>query len=295
VTIRRGFSARDDPSPIEKLVATTVRQLAVPSQYRQLRNPRSLSSDSLHAGMEHFADLCATGHANDGRGIFALSGVTLVEPHASPHAIHFTDSANASLVSAAIPSAPRRQRFFRFVSRAPSFPFLPQTLSAAFFLWMLLQRRDPGLLLRTIFCRFFPASVSLILFISASAETGLNWATTSIPRGPCSRRCAQIPPIANPLDDDTAEGNSAARLGATLGAATEGRAVGNGVFLVVLNTGTSHVVTDYWVADGHLGYVSSDGSRSHIPLEALDLKNTVTQNAPRSVPFVLRSAPAQNR
>jgi len=67
VTIRRGFSARDNPSAIEKVVATTARQLAVPSQYRQLSNPLSSSSD-LHAGMEHFADHCATCHANDGSG-----------------------------------------------------------------------------------------------------------------------------------------------------------------------------------------------------------------------------------
>jgi mono/diheme cytochrome c family protein len=66
VTIRRGFSARDNPSSIEKLVATTARQLAVPSQYRQLRSP--LSSSHLHAGREHFADHCATCHANDGSG-----------------------------------------------------------------------------------------------------------------------------------------------------------------------------------------------------------------------------------
>jgi mono/diheme cytochrome c family protein len=68
VTIRRGFSARDNPSGIEKLVATTARQLAVPSQYRQLLNPLSASSDNLHAGMEHFADHCTTCHANDGSG-----------------------------------------------------------------------------------------------------------------------------------------------------------------------------------------------------------------------------------
>jgi mono/diheme cytochrome c family protein len=67
VTIRRGFSARDNPSAIETLIATTARQLAVPSQYRQLRNPLSSSSD-LHAGMEHFADHCAVCHANDGGG-----------------------------------------------------------------------------------------------------------------------------------------------------------------------------------------------------------------------------------
>jgi mono/diheme cytochrome c family protein len=68
VTIRRGFSARDNPSAIEALVATTARQLAVPSQYGKLRNPLPASSDNLHAGMEHFADHCATCHANDGGG-----------------------------------------------------------------------------------------------------------------------------------------------------------------------------------------------------------------------------------
>jgi mono/diheme cytochrome c family protein len=68
VTIRGGFSARDNPSAIETLIATTARELAVPSQYRQLLNPLSASSDSLHVGMEHFADHCATCHANDGSG-----------------------------------------------------------------------------------------------------------------------------------------------------------------------------------------------------------------------------------
>ena len=68
MTIRRGFSARDNPSAIEKLVATIARQMAVPSQYGELRNPLPASSDNLHAGMEHFADHCATCHANDGSG-----------------------------------------------------------------------------------------------------------------------------------------------------------------------------------------------------------------------------------
>jgi len=104
-----------------------------------------------------------------------------------------------------------------------------------------------------------------------------------------------IPLTANPSDDDTAEGNSSARPGATLGAATEDQALGKGVFLLVLNNGTSHAVTDYWVADGYLEYITPDGTRSHILLEALDLQNTVIQSAPRSLPFVLRSTPAQNR
>jgi hypothetical protein len=104
-----------------------------------------------------------------------------------------------------------------------------------------------------------------------------------------------IPPTANPSDDHTAEGNSSAPAGTTLGAATEDRALSKGVFLLVLNNGTSHAVSDYWVAVGYLEYISPDGTRSHIPLDALDLQNTVTQNAPRGLSFVLRSAPAPIR
>jgi len=113
--------------------------------------------------------------------------------------------------------------------------------------------------------------------------------------GPMQSEMSAILPPANPSDDDTAEGNSSAPPGATLGAATEQQALGKEVFLLALNNGASRAVTDYWLADGYLEYVSPDGTRSHIPLEALDLQNTVTQNAARGLPFVLRSAPAQNR
>jgi mono/diheme cytochrome c family protein len=68
MTIRRGFSARAEPSSIETLVATTARRLAVPSSYRQLHNPFPASPANILAGMEHFADHCATCHANDGSG-----------------------------------------------------------------------------------------------------------------------------------------------------------------------------------------------------------------------------------
>jgi hypothetical protein len=104
-----------------------------------------------------------------------------------------------------------------------------------------------------------------------------------------------IPAPGDPSDDDSAKGNSPVRPGGAFGAATEDQALGNGVFLLVLNNGASRTVTDYWIADGYLEYISPDGTRGHIPLEALDLQNTVTQNAFRGLPFVLRSVPAQNR
>ena len=66
--IRVGFSARTEPSSIEKLVAKTARKMAVPSSYQTLRNPFEPSPENLRAGMEHFADHCATCHANNGNG-----------------------------------------------------------------------------------------------------------------------------------------------------------------------------------------------------------------------------------
>ena len=68
ILVRRGFSALAKPSAIEEFAATTARKMAVPSAYRQLRNPIMPSTESIRAGMEHFADHCATCHSNDGGG-----------------------------------------------------------------------------------------------------------------------------------------------------------------------------------------------------------------------------------
>jgi hypothetical protein len=62
------------------------------------------------------------------------------------------------------------------------------------------------------------------------------------------------------------------------------------VFLLILKNGAERVVTDYWLSDGYIEYVSRDGSRSHIPVDALDLTETVRDNAARGLSFVLRSA-----
>lgn len=66
--IRHGFSARATPSSIEAFAATTARKLAVPSSYRRLQSPLAATPENIQAGMEHFADHCATCHANDGSG-----------------------------------------------------------------------------------------------------------------------------------------------------------------------------------------------------------------------------------
>jgi len=63
--VRRGFSARDNPSWIEAFAAGVAKSLAVPATYR-MKNPFAPTAENLREGEEHFADHCATCHANDG-------------------------------------------------------------------------------------------------------------------------------------------------------------------------------------------------------------------------------------
>lgn len=67
VLVRRGFSARDNPSWIESFAAGIAKSLAVPATYK-LKNPYPTTPESLREGEEHFADHCAICHANDGSG-----------------------------------------------------------------------------------------------------------------------------------------------------------------------------------------------------------------------------------
>ena len=67
-TIRRGFSARDNPSAIEALVAKTARKLSIPAFERDVKNPFAPTAEVLSEARAHFADHCATCHGNDGSG-----------------------------------------------------------------------------------------------------------------------------------------------------------------------------------------------------------------------------------
>lgn len=67
VLVRRGFSARDNPSWIEAFAAGIAKRLAVPASYR-LKNPYPPTAENVREGEEHFADHCATCHGNDGSG-----------------------------------------------------------------------------------------------------------------------------------------------------------------------------------------------------------------------------------
>jgi mono/diheme cytochrome c family protein len=70
--VGRGFSARAEPTLLEAFVARRVRSLATPRSYRDTKNPVLSSPDVLSEAMAHFADHCATCHANDGSGDTAI-------------------------------------------------------------------------------------------------------------------------------------------------------------------------------------------------------------------------------
>ena len=66
--VRRGFSAHDEPSALEVSAARTMRRFAVPRRSRSLVNPVYPTPEVLADARAHFADHCATCHANDGSG-----------------------------------------------------------------------------------------------------------------------------------------------------------------------------------------------------------------------------------
>lgn len=64
----RGVSARPEPSWIEARAALVMRSWMTPPIYKGLKNPVTPSQDNFIAAREHFADHCASCHANDGSG-----------------------------------------------------------------------------------------------------------------------------------------------------------------------------------------------------------------------------------
>ena len=62
------FSAREQPTQVEALLANEARKAAVPEATRLRSNPVAPSAEAMHEGMAHFADHCAGCHANNGSG-----------------------------------------------------------------------------------------------------------------------------------------------------------------------------------------------------------------------------------
>lgn len=63
-----GFSARSAPSAIESRIAPMILRASVSREYKSLANPVGSDPETLREGMEHYADHCASCHANDGSG-----------------------------------------------------------------------------------------------------------------------------------------------------------------------------------------------------------------------------------
>ena len=76
VLVRRGFSTKDQPSALETAIARGARRLSIPSSAKNEKNPYANTPENIQVGMEHFADHCATCHANDGSG-HTLLGLNL--------------------------------------------------------------------------------------------------------------------------------------------------------------------------------------------------------------------------
>jgi len=63
-----GFSARATPSFLETVMARYARRLSIPASAKSLQNPVTDSPAVQHEAMAHYADHCASCHANNGSG-----------------------------------------------------------------------------------------------------------------------------------------------------------------------------------------------------------------------------------
>ena len=68
----RGLSAHADPSGVEEMLARTMRQFATPDAVRSRTNPVAPTDSVFNEALTHYADHCATCHANDGSGVTAI-------------------------------------------------------------------------------------------------------------------------------------------------------------------------------------------------------------------------------
>ena len=66
--VRRGFSARDEPSAMESRLAKAMRSWSVPAHAKSLVNPVKDTPEAVAMGRAHWADHCFACHANDGSG-----------------------------------------------------------------------------------------------------------------------------------------------------------------------------------------------------------------------------------
>jgi len=63
-----GFSAREKPTVLEAFLVRRARRWAIPAKAKHLKNPMPTNAEMLEHGRDHWADHCATCHANNGSG-----------------------------------------------------------------------------------------------------------------------------------------------------------------------------------------------------------------------------------
>ena len=63
-----GLSAHDEPSRVEEVLARAMRRWATPQAVRARTNPVQPTPEIINQALGHYADHCASCHANDGSG-----------------------------------------------------------------------------------------------------------------------------------------------------------------------------------------------------------------------------------
>src|SRR5262245_53009211 len=66
--VSRGLSAHAEPSRVEAMLAGAMRNAATPRAVRERANPVQPTPEVLEEALAHYADHCATCHANNGSG-----------------------------------------------------------------------------------------------------------------------------------------------------------------------------------------------------------------------------------
>lgn len=90
------FSAKATPPEWEVKAARFLRHLATPSHFLKMSNPVHFSPEILAEGRHHFADHCATCHANNG------SGKTTMGPNFYPPVPDLRDPATQTMADGEI-------------------------------------------------------------------------------------------------------------------------------------------------------------------------------------------------
>ena len=74
--VSRGLSAHSEPSRVEKVLARAMRRWATPQAMRDRTNPVQPTPEVINHALSHYADHCASCHANDGSGDTQVGRVT---------------------------------------------------------------------------------------------------------------------------------------------------------------------------------------------------------------------------